>query len=140
MPLAGFGEVAVEVRAAGEAKLWCLLLAETDAQRQRGLMAVTDAGLGGYDGMLFRYDEPVQVGFWNRNVPQPLSIAYLGDDGRIVSVEEMAPCADTADCPSYPPAGPFRWAVEVPVAAGGVTALGLAGDALLVDIGATCPV
>src|SRR5688500_18956785 len=42
-PLPGFGEVAVEVRRVdGEVLEWCLLLAETPAQTQRGLMEVTD--------------------------------------------------------------------------------------------------
>jgi uncharacterized membrane protein (UPF0127 family) len=138
-PLQGFDEVAVEVtRLDGQVVSWCLLLADTLERRQRGLMTVTDPELGGYDGMLFRFDAPSDVGFWMRNTPQPLSIAYVGDGGELVSTTDMTPCEDSPDCPSYPAAGPFRWAIEVPVSVGGVTALGIEPGALVRDLGAPC--
>lgn len=138
-PLPGFGEVAVEVtKVDGTIVSWCLLLADTPELRQRGLMAVTDPALGGYDGMLFRFDEDSTTGFWMRNTPQPLSIAYLGADGGVVSITEMAPCADTADCPTYPPSGPYRRTVEAPLATGGVGALGIEPGARLVEGGSGC--
>ncbi len=138
--LAGFGEVLVEVEQAdGSVAQWCLLLAETPAQRQRGLMAVTDPALGGYDGMLFRFEEPNEGGFYMRNTPQPLSIAYLDDDGATVSVQEMAPCADESGCPSYPAGAPYQRTVEVPVSMGGVATLGIDDESRLEDLGTTCP-
>ncbi len=137
--LAGFDEVAVTVAPPGGGGLleWCLLLAATEAQRQRGLMEVTDPALGGYDGMLFRYEDEVSVGFYMRNTPMPLSIAYIDGDGRIASSTDMEPCDDVDGCPSYPPAGPFRWAVEVPQ--GGLDRLGLVGGATFTDTGRSCP-
>ena len=60
-----------------------------------------------------------------RNTAQPLSIAYIGDDGSVGTILEMAPCEDEDGCPTYPAEEPFRWAVEVPTGAGGVAALGL---------------
>lgn len=138
-PLPGFGDVVIEVtRVDGQVVSWCLLLAATDEQRQRGLMEVTDPELGGYDGMLFRFDASTEGSFWMRNTPQPLSIAYVADDGGLVSTAEMAPCEDSPDCPGYPADGAYRWAVEVPVAAGGVAALGLEPGARLVDTGRAC--
>ncbi len=138
--LEGFGEVLVEVeRADGTVVQWCLLLAETSAQTQRGLMGVTDPELGGYDGMLFRFDAPYEGGFYMRNTPQPLAIAYLDDDGATVSVQEMAPCADEPGCPSYPAGAPYRRTVEVPVSQGGVAALGIDEESRLDDLGTTCP-
>jgi uncharacterized membrane protein (UPF0127 family) len=138
--LPGFGEVAVEVtRVDGQVVAWCLLLADTPERRQQGLMTVTDPELGGYDGMLFRFDAPSDGGFWMRNTPQPLSIAFVADDGALVSSTTMEPCADSPDCPAYPAAGPYRWAVEVPVSAGGVEALGLVPGARLRDLGTACP-
>jgi uncharacterized membrane protein (UPF0127 family) len=113
-PLAGFGETRVTVEKAGSFLEWCLLLAANDAQRARGLMQVTDSKLGGYDGMLFHFDDDVQENFWMRNTPMALSIAYVNHDGGIVSTADMAPCADSPDCPNYPPAGPYRVAIEVP--------------------------
>ena len=106
-------------RVDGDTVEWCLLLAETPAQTQRGLMEVTDPELGGYDGMLFRFEEEHEGGFYMRNTPLPLDIAYLDDGGDVVSITTMAPCEDTDGCPTYPADGPFRRTVEVPVAAAG---------------------
>ena len=138
-PLPGFGEVAVQVtRVDGRIVSWCLLLADTPELRQRGLMTVTDPTLGGYDGMLFRFDAPTAGGFWMRNTPMPLSLAYIGADGGLVSTVEMAPCEDSTDCPTYPPSGPYLLTVEVPQAAGGVASLGIEPGAVLDDLGAPC--
>ena len=138
-PLPGFGEVAVEVtKVDGQVVSWCLLLADTPESRARGLMEVTDPALGGYDGMLFRFDSPNEGGFWMRNTPQPLSIAYIGADGTLVSTVEMTPCEDSPTCPSYASSGPYQWAVEVPAARGGVAALGIQAGALLVDTRRPC--
>jgi uncharacterized membrane protein (UPF0127 family) len=141
-PLEGFGEVAVVVEDPdGEERDFCLLLAETADQRQRGLMEVTDPELGGYDGMLFRFDSEVEVGFWMMNTPMPLTVAYIGEDGALVSTADMEPCADddaiAAGCPSYPPDGPYRWAVEVPQ--GRLSQLGLEPGARFTDTGRPCP-
>jgi uncharacterized membrane protein (UPF0127 family) len=101
-------------------------------------MEVSDPALGGYDGMLFRFEEPQSGAFYMRNTAQPLSIAYIGDDGSVGTILEMEPCEDRDGCPTYPSEDDFRWAVEVPVAAGGVAALGLEEGAVLVDTGAVC--
>lgn len=140
--LPGFGEVVVEVRRAdGEVFEWCLLLAETPPQRSRGLMEVTDPALGGYDGMLFRFEVDSDGGFYMRNTPQPLEIAYVAADGSVVSIREMEPCEDVDGCPTYPAGGPYRWTVEAPVAAGGVGRLGIdeGGGVRVVDTARTCP-
>lgn len=139
-PLPGFGEVLIEVhRVDGEVVSWCLLLAELAAQTQRGLMEVTDPGLGGYDGMLFRFDAERQGSFYMRNTPQPLMIAYLDDDGAPVGIIRMEPCADVEGCPTtYAPDGPYLSTIEVPVDAGGVAGLGIEAGAIVVDTGRTC--
>ena len=138
-PLPGFGEVAIEVTTVdGEVVSWCLLLAETPAQTSRGLMEVTDPDLGGYDGMLFRFDSPQEGGFYMRNTPQPLMIAYLDDDGRPVDIIRMEPCGDVEGCPTYPPGGAYLATIEVPVEAGGVAALGIADGAVVRDTGRIC--
>jgi uncharacterized membrane protein (UPF0127 family) len=139
--LPGFGEVVVQVRTVdGEVVEWCLLLAETPAQTQRGLMEVTDPELGGYDGMLFRFEAEHDGGFYMRNTPQSLEIAYLGEDGGVVAIREMEPCEDVEGCPTYPSGGAYLRTIEVPVAAGGVVALGITDDAgvEVVDTGRTC--
>ena len=122
-PFGEFGEVLVAVD--GEER--CLLLAQTPEERARGLMEVTD--LAGYPGMLFAFPADSEGGFWMRNTPTPLSIAYLDASGALVSTADMAPCDDVPTCPSYPASGPYRYTVEVPQ--GELEALGLTGDALL---------
>jgi uncharacterized membrane protein (UPF0127 family) len=112
--LAGFGETKVKVKTPEELLEFCLLLAANDIQRARGLMEVIDPSLGGYDGMLFRYDQDVTEKFWMHNTPMPLSIAFVDATGALVSTADMTPCEDSDQCPDYPPAGPYRTAIEVP--------------------------
>lgn len=114
-PLGGFGEVQATIRAAdGEVCEVCLLSATTPEQRARGLMEVTDMELGGYDGMLFEYPAAIEGGFWMRNTPMPLSIAYFDEGGTFIAELDMEPCDDSPDCPTYPSSAPFRFALEVP--------------------------
>jgi uncharacterized membrane protein (UPF0127 family) len=140
-PLEGFGEVAVTISGPGDGGgegegEWCLLLAETSEQRQRGLMEVTDPALGGYDGMLFRFPDDVTAAFYMRNTPMPLSIAFIDEEGQLVSTTDMEPCEDRDGCPLYPAAGPFRWAIEVPQ--GGLERLGLVAGATFTDTAEPC--
>jgi hypothetical protein len=94
----------------------CVLVADIAAERSQGLMGVTD--LGGYDGMLFVFDEPVDGAFHMLDTPTPLSIAWFDTSGALVSTADMEPCvgeqAEVDECPSYPADGEFSYAVEVP--------------------------
>ena len=130
-PIPGFSEVAFRVGADD----WCAMLAATESQRGRGLMEQRD--LGGYDGMLFEFPSDTTTGFWMRDTPLPLSIAWFAGDGSLVSTADMAPCADDADCPSYPPAGPYRWALEVPQ--GDLTRLGVRPGVRFARLTTPCP-
>jgi uncharacterized membrane protein (UPF0127 family) len=113
VPLEGFDEVALTVDPGdGSTLLWCLLAALTPDQRARGLMQVTD--LKGYSGMAFVYAEDVQNAFYMRNTPMPLSIAWVTADGEVVTTTDMPPCEDREGCPTYEPAGLYRYAIEVP--------------------------
>jgi uncharacterized membrane protein (UPF0127 family) len=135
--LPGFAEVAIAVDPPGAGGLlaWCLLAASTAEQRSRGLMEVTD--LQGYPGMAFLYDEPVENAFYMRNTPMPLSIAWIDGDGALVSTADMAPCEDRDGCPLYPPAGPYRTAIEVPQ--GELGELGITEGATVTVGGACAP-
>lgn len=135
-PLAGFGETRLTVKTGASVLEWCVLLAQTDPQRARGLMQVTDTTLGGYDGMLFRYDADVTEQYWMRNTPMPLSIAFVDGAGHLVSTVDMAPCADSPDCKSYPADGPYRSAIEVPQ--GKLPSLGILPGATITDDNAAC--
>ncbi|CAN5898758.1 hypothetical protein BH23ACT2_BH23ACT2_05560 [soil metagenome] len=114
----GFGEAMVTITAAdGETCEVCVLTATTSAARSQGLMDVSDPGLGGYDGMLFEYDDETSGSFWMRNTLLDLSIAWFDGDGTLVSTADMEPCPDdvaNADCPRYAPDGAYRSALEVP--------------------------
>jgi uncharacterized membrane protein (UPF0127 family) len=131
-----FASVAVTIRPdSGSATSTCMLAARTPAEHQRGLMTVTDPGLDGHDGMIFVYPEDATGGYWMRNTPMPLSIVFVDAGGRIVSTTDMSPCGDRPDCPVYPAAGPYRYAVEVPK--GRLARLGLTGGARI-RVGASC--
>lgn len=136
----GFGEVEVRIVPGpdGEPVVICVLLAETPDQRRQGLMGVTDPDLGGYDGMLFRFPADSSSGFWMRDTPLPLSVAYLDAEGATVDVADMEPCLDRGSaCPTYPPDSPYRMALEVP--RGGLAAWGLvSGSAARLEVGGTC--
>jgi len=135
-PLAGFGETQVTVKTSDGTLEWCLLLAETQTQHNRGLMQVTDPTLGGYDGMLFRFAQDTSAEFYMRNTPMPLSIAFIGADGSVGSTTDMAPCADEAGCPLYDAAGPYRTAIEVPQ--GNLPKLGIEQGVTVIDDHRSC--
>jgi uncharacterized membrane protein (UPF0127 family) len=131
--LGGFGEIAFRVSPAPN-ELECALLAATDRERAQGLMNVDD--LKGYPGMLFRFSQDSQAAFHMKDTPMPLSIAWFGADGSLVSTADMAPCLNQDNCPVYAAAGPYRYALEVPQ--GQLPALGIVPGAKLELVGA-CP-
>jgi uncharacterized membrane protein (UPF0127 family) len=97
-----------------------LEVAADPAARARGLMGRERVPPG--TGMVFLYPGDVREAFWMKDTLVPLSIAFVAADGRVVSVHEMTPCrADP--CPTYAPAGPYRYAVEL--AAGAFPAAGV---------------
>ena len=103
------GFATVEVAVGGET--WPVALADDDDERARGLMGVVD--LGGLRGMLFAFPADSSAAFWMKDTLLALDIAFFAADGALVDRLEMTPC--TADpCPVYQPAGPYRYALEVP--------------------------
>ena len=92
-------------------RLWnyVVAVAATEDQRRQGLMNVAD--LEDLDGLLFVFDSPTTTGFWMENVILPLDIAFFGEDLMLVDSFTMPLCA-VEDCPTFPPAGAFQYAVE----------------------------
>lgn len=88
-------------------------LAKTGRQRAVGLMHVES--LAADQGMLFHYPQVAQRGFWMYQTLIPLDIAYLAEDGEILQILTMQPCAsgNPRNCPSYPSAQPFKAALEL---------------------------
>ena len=82
-------------------------LASTPPQREIGLMfrSVMPAN----DGMLFVFEQPSQQCFWMKNTLIPLSIAFIGDDGSVVNIDDMKP--QTLD--SHCSARPVRFVLEM---------------------------
>lgn len=74
--------------------------AETPEQRAIGLMHRTE--LDADAGMVFLFFEDHSGAFYMKNTLIPLSIAFFGEDGRILDILDMDPC--TADpCDLYAP-------------------------------------
>jgi uncharacterized membrane protein (UPF0127 family) len=46
-------------------------------------------------GMLFVFNAPQPLTFWMKNTFVPLSIAYIGADGKILNIDDMAPQTET---------------------------------------------
>jgi uncharacterized membrane protein (UPF0127 family) len=110
-------------------------VADDGGEMSCGLMHRTE--LPEDQGMIFVYTEDANGGFWMRNTLLPLSIAYTAADGRIVDILDMAPVPAPGNTPfrlpngsivpvgdgqqappgavwaTYPPRGPYRYAIEV---------------------------
>lgn len=90
-------------------------VAETTAQRQRGLMG--REYLPETRGMLFRFEseQPAGNAFWMYRTLIPLDIAYIDGEGRIVAINTMQPCESEAprECPTYPAGTAYYSALEV---------------------------
>ena len=82
-------------------------VAATPAERERGLMDRQE--MGGNQGMVFLFDEPAMQCMWMKNTLIPLSVAFIGDDGRILNIEDMAPQTEDNHCA----AKPARYALEM---------------------------
>jgi uncharacterized membrane protein (UPF0127 family) len=93
------GSVTLEVEVADEA-----------SERETGLMGRRSLPEEG--GMAFLWPGPVRATFWMKDTLIPLSIAFWGENGDIVSILDMDPCrADP--CPTYDPGVAFVGALEV---------------------------
>ena len=82
-------------------------VAAAPAERSKGLMF--RPALGASQGMVFLFDEPAVQCMWMRNTLIPLSVAFIGDDGRVLNIEDMAPQSETNHCATKP----ARYALEM---------------------------
>ncbi len=60
-------------------------------------------------GMLFVFNAPQPLAFWMKNTFVPLSIAFIGADGRIINIDDMAPQTET----THPSKGPALYTLEM---------------------------
>ena len=63
------------------------------------------------DGIAFVLDELVMTTFWMKDTLILLSVAFVGQDGRVVSTSDMQPC-EADPCPTYAASSPYTLAVE----------------------------
>jgi len=83
-------------------------VADSDTERERGLMFRKDLSDG--TGMLFVFPSDQRLAFWMKNTQVPLSIAWIESDGTISEIRDMTPFS-LAPVES----GRFvRYALEVP--------------------------
>jgi uncharacterized protein len=95
---------------AGEKVVLQVEIADTSAERQKGLM--NRRSLPAKSGMVFRYAQATSGGFWMKNTLIPLDIAFYDRRGRIVRILTMAPCRRDP-CRIYAPGVAYRSALEV---------------------------
>jgi uncharacterized protein len=60
-------------------------------------------------GMVFVFPEPQPLTFWMKNTFVPLSIAFIGADGKILNIDDMAPQTETG----HPSLGLALYALEM---------------------------
>jgi uncharacterized membrane protein (UPF0127 family) len=82
-------------------------VAATQDQRSMGLM--NRFSLKPDHGMVFVFERAEPLAFWMKNTFIPLSIAFIGADGRIVSLDDMAPQDETTHWSK----GPALYALEM---------------------------
>ena len=82
-------------------------IAATEATRTTGLM--NRFSLQPDHGMLFVFQAPQALAFWMKNTYMPLSIAFIGADGRIANIDDMAPLTEA----THPSRGPVLYALEM---------------------------
>lgn len=99
----------VTVEAGGVSEKLTVEVAATDAQRGQGLMYRQT--LADDAGMLFLFPSDVTTGFWMKNTYLPLSIAYIGADGRVLAIKDGTPLDETVLSPG--PGITYRNVIEV---------------------------
>jgi hypothetical protein len=64
-------------------------MALTPMEEQTGMMFRTN--MDEMTGMIFVFQRPMQVAFWMKNCPLPLSCAYITPDGAIAEIHDLEP-------------------------------------------------
>lgn len=82
-------------------------IANSEQDRLHGLMF--RERLAENSGMIFLYPHPEVTAMWMKNTPLPLSVAFIGVDGRILNIADMEPFSEQA----HPSAGVAAYALEM---------------------------
>lgn len=75
-------------------KMYNLLVAETEEEKERGLMGVIE--MEPNEGMLFDYSDDPQasISFWMKDTEIPLDIIFVNQDGVVISVKHGEPLSE----------------------------------------------
>lgn len=86
----------------------------TAASITQGLSGRSEIGA---DGMLFVFSQPMMPRFWMKEMQFPLDLIWI-NQGKIVDITENVPAPEPGtkldDLPTYAPAAPVDWVLEVP--------------------------
>lgn len=82
-------------------------IGSTPDERSRGLMF--RKSLGPNQGMAFLFEQTAIHCMWMKNTLVPLSVAFLGEDGRIINIADMQPQTEVSHCATKP----ARYALEM---------------------------
>lgn len=82
-------------------------LARTAQEQGTGLMGRTS--LPDNTGMLFVFEQVGRVGFWMKDTPLALSIAFIDASGKIVDIQDMESFSETTHIPNTD----YLYALEV---------------------------
>jgi uncharacterized protein len=101
-------------------------VADTEEARTRGLMFRGE--LAPDAGMLFLYPEPTELSFWMRDTLIPLDLAFLDDEGSVLSVVTLEPFSEELHTSPVP----VRMALEVNAGWFRARTLGVGARALVI--------
>ena len=90
-------------------KQYTLELADNQARKSQGLMF--RRYLPENRGMLFVYDQPIDLKIWMKNTLIPLTVVWLDDNAVIIDKKILFPCKST-HCPVFGPEQKSRYALE----------------------------
>lgn len=87
-------------------------IADTEEEREKGLMDIND--LGDYNGMLFVFEEEGRNSFWMKNTEIALDLIFINSSKEVVEIIQNAqPCAEGHICPKLTPNIEYMYCLEV---------------------------
>lgn len=91
-----------------------LQVANTEDERERGLMSVTN--LAAHTGMVFVFDEDQPVEFWMKDTLVPLDMIFVAPDGTVRSVAANVPVVSLSTPDDRIPrrSGNAKYVLELP--------------------------
>ena len=107
-PVRAADQRTLEIASKTGVHIFAVEMADTDAQREKGLMFRKNLPAG--QGMLFDFKREQDVSFWMQNTYIPLDMIFIRGDGSILRIVENAEPLSTRLIPS---GGPVLAVLEV---------------------------